>query len=658
MGPGVRTMNALRVAVLFALCSSGCAVSSSGEAEENEGTAGKGAPITGMNPLPGANNPTPNAPVIMGCAGPCEDFPAAPIFDTEGPTPPPANAAALFGEADDFAGPGPCVIEPQLSVGDTPGALFPRNWLQPRFRFVPAAGETVWEIRLSAPMQKNELVAYTTRTTWPMPREIWRSLTAHSADTPVTVTIRGAAAGGGRKSGTRGTFVIAPVEARGKMVYWATTSSEVQPNTSKLVGFDVGDESVIDALTVPQAGNRAILAAGGRELRGMHDDAKGVPAGHVQCIGCHVSTPDGAAVAFTDHWPWNAVLASVEEATVGALPSYVTPGAERLLNQPWLGMQTFSKAHWEPGNRIVVVAYSPRSTAQSGLGFSDSPPYPSRGDRLAWLDLETAATFAASPEQGDVQQLLNQQLQAQLGSAFGLLALDGETRSVAAPSFSHDGARIAYTSAEVTQDGRLGPGREADLHMVPFNNRQGGTVAKVAGASEPGVAEYYPAFSADDRLLAFNRVQSPDGGPLYYRPDGEVYVVPSDGGTATRLLANDPPACAGEISPGVINSWPKWSPSVMNVSPIDAEFGPGVRTYYWLIFSSARAYPGQFVLPKTQYSPQDTRSSQLYMTAVVHNQTGSLSTYPAVYLWNQDASTSNLTPAWDEFKIPPVPGPD
>jgi hypothetical protein len=432
----------------------------------------------------------------------------------------------------------------------------------------------------------------------------------------------------------------------------------VQPNTSKLVGFDVGDESVIDALTVPQAGDRAIRASGGRDLRGMYDDGKGVPAGHVQCIGCHVSTPDGAAVAFTDHWPWNSVLASVEETSVGARPGYLTPGAETLLNQPWLGMQTFSKAHWDAGNRIVVIAYSPRNMGQTGVGFSDSPPYPSRGDRLAWIDLETTATFAARPEQGDVQMLLNQQMQAQLGSAFGLIALDGETRSAAAPSFSHDGTRIAYTSAEVTQDGRLGPGREADLHVVPFNNRQGGAIAKVAGASEPGVAEYYPAFSADDRLIAFTRVQSPDGGPLYYRPDGEVYVVPADGGAPARLAANDPPACSGERSPGVINSWPKWSPSVMSVTPVNAHFGPGIRAYYWLIFSSARRYPGQFVLPKTQYSPPDTRSSQLYMTAVVRNENGELSTYPAVYLWNQDPATSNLTPAWDEFKIPKVPGPD
>jgi hypothetical protein len=193
---------------------------------------------------------------------------------------------------------------------------------------------------------------------------------------------------------------------------------------------------------------------------------------------------------------------------------------------------------------------------------------------------------------------------------------------------------------------------------VPYGARKGGKVSPVSGAAVAHVAEYYPAFSADDSLIAFTRVAKLDSAPIYYRPDGEVYVVPSAGGSALRLAGNDPPACTGEVSPGVINSWPKWSPAVMSVGASSQEFAGGARTYYWLVFSSARAYPGQFELPKTQYSPPDTRSSQLYVSALVrHEDTGQLETFPAVYLWNQDPATSNLTPAWDQFKIPDVPGP-
>ncbi|MFI5307669.1 MAG: hypothetical protein ACHQ53_09975, partial [Polyangiales bacterium] len=591
------------------------------------------------------------------CNGGCPDFPSDPIVDSSGPSAPPSNAPQLFGAPDNFQGPGPCVLEPQLGQSNQNGALFPRNWLRPRFRFEPAGGETLWQIRLHADLEKSDLVAYTTATTWALPRDVWSGLGKHVLDQPITVTIRGMnASKPGKPSGVRGTFTIAPVDARGKLVYWATTSSQVQPNTSKLVGFDVGDEGVIDALTVPQAGARDILAQNGRDLRGKNDDPKGVPPGSVECIGCHVSTPDGSAVAFTDHWPWNDVLASVEAGSVGAAPSFLTPGASRLLNQPWLGMQTFSQGHWRDGDRILVSAFSPRNMGQGGVGFTDSVPYPSHDDVLAWFDLETTATFDTSSQQGDVQQQLNQQITSELGRSFGMLALDGETGSAAAPGFSHDGTRIVYTSAEATQDGRIAPGRKADLHVVPFGDRKGGTVTSVAGASDPDAAEYYPSYSADDQLIAFTRVANPDGNALYYRPDGEVYVVPAEGGTATRLQANDPPACGGEHSPGVINSWPKWSPVATTVAGKTQEFDQA-RTFYFLIFSSARAYPGSFQVPKGQSSPPDTRSSQLYMTAVVRDASGKMETYPAVYLWNQDPATSNLTPAWDVFKIPPVPGP-
>lgn len=643
---------------LGAMVGLGCAAGAQEQAN-NPGGGDGGFGNPGGNVGSGAGGGA--QPIVSGCLRDCQDFPAQPLFDKTAGSTPPADAAHFFGKPDAFSGPGPCVLEPQLSVGNQPGALFPRNWLRPRFRWQTAGSETLWEIRLTAAAERNPLVAYTTRTTWAVPRDIWKALAANVVDAPITVTIRGVNPSAATQvSGTRGTFTIAPVEVRGKLVYWATTSSEVKPDTSKLVGFDVGDESVINALTIPEVGDRGILSAGGRDLRGKYDDPHGVPPGSVQCIGCHVSTPDGEAVSFTDHWPWNSVLASVQGASVGKRPSYLTKTAEVLMNQPWLGMQTFSLGHWAPGDRVVVSVYSPRNPNNGGTGFSDSPPYPSHKDGLAWIDLETSATFAAAdPTKGDVQQQLNQQINGVQGKAFGLLALDGETRSAATPSFSHDGTRIVYTSADATQDGRLsGNNSEADLHVVPYGARKGGKVSPLAGAAEPHVAEYYPAFSADDVLVAFTRVATIDSAPLYYRPDGEVFVVPSKGGKATRLRANDPPACGAEHSPGVINSWPKWSPAVMSIDPSSSEFKGGQRAYYWLVFSSARAYEGRFQLPKTQYSPQDTRSSQLYMTGIVrHLDTGELETFPAVYLWNQDAATSNLTPAWDEFKIPPVPGP-
>jgi hypothetical protein len=186
---------------------------------------------------------------------------------------------------------------------------------------------------------------------------------------------------------------------------------------------------------------------------------------------------------------------------------------------------------------------------------------------------------------------------------------------------------------------------ESDLYTVPYADGAGGPASPIAGASLPGKAEYYPDFSADDAFIAYTRVDNINGY-FYYRPDGEIYVIPSAGGNALRLAANDPPACTGQKSPGIINSWPKWSPSVQ------ASNG---KKYYWLIFSSAREFPEQKDLPPDPmfYSPSDRRESQLYMAPIVV-EGANVTTYPAVYLWNQTKDTSNLTPAWDEFNIPPA----
>jgi len=608
----------------------------------NSGQAGSASvsPTTGGIAIGEIAPERPDMPEQTGpeptCTTACTDFPEQPILDANAQVPVPANAAQLFGAPDNMSASGVCVLEPQLGSGDVKGALFPANWLRPRFRWAGLAGENLWEVRLHADAETHDLVAYTTSSTWAVPREIWKAFANNVHGQPVTVTIRGVnGAAPGKPSGTKGTFEIAPVWANGTMVYWAATSQAVDPDTSKLVGFRVGDEGVVDALTIQQAGNRQFINVNGTQLRNTPDPGAVPEPGHVQCIGCHVSTPDGEAVAFTDVWPWNIALASVKEATVGQQPAYVTPGAARLLNQPWLGMSTFSKGLWDSGKKILVSAYDSRG---SGVGFAGNP---AGSNTLAWFDLTANAEIPWMPGAADA---LNTAIAGAEGKAWGRITLTGETAAAISPSFAHDGSKIAYTSASSEQDGRIGDGNTAvDVHVVPFNGGTGGVVSPLVGASEANAAEYYPAYSANDALVAFNRVSPLDSAAMYYRKEGEIYVVPAAGGTPLRLAANDPPACSGEKSPGVTNSWAKWSPTVPSVNG---------KNYYFLIFSSARKYEGSFNVSPT------APSSQLYMAAIVEDATThALTSYGAVYLWNQEAKTSNLTPAWDTFKIPKVPPP-
>jgi hypothetical protein len=666
----------------------------------SSGDGGNGATVVGGNGGSGATQPPPGgggsgfveAPPTdvpdFGCVSGCA-FDIAPIVEASanGPAISPDDIAAFDADPEAFSAGSLCVYEPDLGIGDKPGPLYPNNWLRPRFRWESAGGETVWEIRMTTAEQQGALRAYTRDTQWIMPKSVWDGMKA--VRSPIIVTIRGRSATGATV-GVRGNFQIAPVQARGSMVFWATTSSYVvfdpaapdQGITSSLQGFTVGDEGVVRTLTAPQVATDNIPGENGRDPRGQYaDPPTGFANGDVECVGCHVSTPDGAAVVFTDNWPWNKVVASIVNdpatgAVPGGLPSYVTPGAAELLKQPWLGTQTFSPAHFSAGDRKLVTSYGQRATPWDPAYATGTGP---TRHLLAWFNLEAPVTIPAeipaepqlpgqTQNRDQVRQLRENAVIAAQNVYWGLIGTTGEVQSAVSPDWSNDGNDIVYVSTDVTSsDGHPDyTANSTDLKVVPFNGGTGGTATPLVGASDPAFYEYYPAYSSDDAFVAFTRAPRRDAtnvdGP-YYNRNGEIYIVPRAGGTAVRLAANDPATCSGETSQGIINSWPKWSPKVEKLEG---------KTYYFLTFSSARKYDGAFLVPKAELTPAPllNKSSQLYMaTIVVDDATGAVETRPAIYLWNQNiqvdpatgnavlAHTSNLTPAWDDFTIAPVPPP-
>lgn len=593
---------------------------------DGSGGEGNGSGGTGGSLLPGGGEIP-----IEG-----EPWPADPIIEADAP----ANVVELFDGATP-SGTGPCVHEPQ------DGTLVPRNWLRPRFRMTAAAGETVYQIRLASELMEHDLVAYTGSSAWAMPKKYWGGIAQlATSQIPVSVTIRATTTSGGAVSESTTSFLIAPAEAGGSMVYWATKASGNSVDATKLVGFAVGDEGTVDALLPNQIAESGFVD----EVNNPLPD-NGAGQGKVTCIGCHTSTPDGKAVAFNGNWPWPGVLASVEEDTVGERPAYVTDAAATALKMPFIGTFTFSKAFWsEQGGRAVGVIQAPAN--YEGWNMWDGTTRNIvQSAELVWFDLGASATVATGGTSVSGEQ----------GSLWDFIPRTGDTRAVANPVWSHDGATIVYASCGQVAGGHpggidasdgitpLASATECDIYKVPYGDGSGGAATPVA--AESGKAEYYPDLSYDDALVAYTRAPVATGYH-YYRADGEIWVTAVGGGAPTRLAANDPPsnsaACPSEQSPGVINSWPKWSPSGSS----DA----AGNQYYWLIFSSGRSYPEQFELPADQWTPTnlDRRSSQLYLAAVVVDKDGTVTTYPATYIWNQTTDTANLTPAWDEFKIPPV----
>jgi hypothetical protein len=528
----------------------------------------------------------------------CADFPATPIIDPGTP----ADAATMFPGAS--SGAAPCVYEP------ADGALFPKGLLRPRIKWSGTTG--VHRITVHADNQSRDLVAYTNKSFWMVPKDIWAALSAHTTEKDITVTVRAAGAG---ESGAK--FQIAPVAATGSIVFWAANPAasddrEVvdRKTATELRGFGVGDEGTAAVLKVPQ-------------VQQPSAEENGIPR-PVGCMGCHVATPDTSYIAFVDDWPWNLVVAGVKPGRTGMRLPGLTDGGLAALNMPWGGMMAFSKAVWAPGRRMVVLASSLADYTMPWVTASSKPA------KLTWYNLDAAAPAMPGMVMPGVQ--------------FGEVARQGDSRGAAAPTWSHDGATIVYCSTQGgNQDGALAKGA-TDLYSVPFADGAGGPAKPLPGASDPAFEEYYPAYSPDDRLIAYNRV--PAGENMYANPLSELYVLPAQGGVATRLAANDPPACTGRKSPGVNNVWGRWSPTVAS---------SGVKRYYWLLFSSYQSDVAMTRFRDRNHNGRPVMLSQLYLTAVVQSgDSGNIQTYGGIYLWNQPTDTINATPIWEDLEIPVV----
>ena len=204
----------------------------------------------------------------------------------------------------------------------------------------------------------------------------------------------------------------------------------------------------------------------------------------------------------------------------------------------------------------------------------------------------------------------------------------GDPAGVAFPNWSHNGQTIVYASTVGGLSGRLAMGR-TDLYTVPFNDGLGGTAMPVTGAAEANTEEYYPAYSPDDRLIAFTRV--PSGQVMYGNPNAELAVIPAGGGMPSRLRANSPPACTGKTSPGINTTGPSG-----RRRGLPAPRGPTTG-------SSSRRTRGYSAGALRQRRHALDPITPLYLAPVIQDEFG-ITSYPAILLWNQPTDSVNTTP--------------
>jgi Flp pilus assembly protein TadD/Tol biopolymer transport system component len=86
-----------------------------------------------------------------------------------------------------------------------------------------------------------------------------------------------------------------------------------------------------------------------------------------------------------------------------------------------------------------------------------------------------------------------------------------------------------------------------DLYRIPFDEGRGGEPVRIEGASANGMSNSFPKITPDGRWIVF--VQARNGQLM--RPDGQLFIVPVEGGVARRMRCNTP----------LMNSWHSFSPN-------------------------------------------------------------------------------------------------
>jgi tetratricopeptide (TPR) repeat protein len=172
--------------------------------------------------------------------------------------------------------------------------------------------------------------------------------------------------------------------------------------------------------------------------------------------------------------------------------------------------------------------------------------YPTRGI-LAWYDRSTGR-IRALPGAGNPSFVQTN----------GFWSPDGKYLV-----FARATARDAYPAgrkmAQYAGD-PLEPPIQYDLYRIPFNGGKGGRPTAISGASRNGMSNSFPKVSPDGRWIVFVGCRN---GQLM-RPDGQLYIVPFEGGQARRMQCNMP----------LMNSWHSFSPNGR-----------------WLVFSSKGRTP-------------------------------------------------------------------
>jgi TolB protein len=207
------------------------------------------------------------------------------------------------------------------------------------------------------------------------------------------------------------------------------------------------------------------------------------------------------------------------------------------------------------------------------------------------------------------------------------------------PDWSADGSKVAFARTGGmacpipgfcnTIPGVMG----ADLFTVSVSGDNFGTPQMIVTG---GGNNFYPSFSPDGALIAFNR--SAGNASSFDAPDARLWAVAATGGTPVALTN------ASATANNVGDSWPKFAPYSHTFKG---------ETIFWLTFSSRRDYGLRLLnSQKPVTMDDDERIAQIWMVGVPASavMSGSMPTggYPAFWLPFQSMMSGNHIAQWTE----------
>jgi Flp pilus assembly protein TadD len=372
--------------------------------------------------------------------------------------------------------------------------------------------------------------------TWTPDADTWAAIEKRSVGSPATVTI----------TGFRGEDLKEPV-----------SSGQVRIETST----DPAGAPIFyrDVPLMPNQGNKGVITPLAPEaiglikwrLRYLDEPRSRVVMEKIStCANCHSFSADGKTLGLDVDGPQNdhglyalipvAKQTAIRTQDVIKWPTVRDPAIPRL--------RAAFMSQVSPDGRYVLSTIDDAQAAQRVTGrtledkyyvanFLDyrflQVFYPTRGT-LAWYDRQTNR-LQRLPGADDPRYL----------QAGGVWSPDGKyivfMRAEAKTPYP-PGVPLALYANDPNETQV-----QYDLYRIPFNEGKGGEAERVRGASGNGMSNSFPKVSPDGRWIVF--VQARNG--MVMRPDGKLYIVPSEGGEARLMKCNTP----------LMNSWHTFSPN-------------------------------------------------------------------------------------------------